>query len=240
MPPPPPRPFRLGSIDPGAKSQLGFGVLWSAVAGAVCVGFLSTGGPPLGDIALDRHGLQAQAVATSIERTNLTVNDQPVWRVSFNFKDGAGVPYKASTTSRDPSFLARAWRKEPIAIEYDPRDPTLTRIAGGSVSAVGALILVPFAFAVVCAIIAAIGLRRAIRVHAIYVHGQAVAATVTDVAPTRAWVNDRPIMRIHYMFETSARRVTGRIDSANPPAVGASIWVIHASSEPERNLALLR
>lgn len=235
--PPPPRPFRLGAIDASTLFLLLFGALWT-LAGSVLAVFLAlTGGPVLGDFTLDRRGVATQAIPVSVEPTSMHVSGRPVHRITYSFSDRAGVLHLASVASSDAGLVERARRHVPLGIEYDPTEPTLTRPKGASASPFGLLVLLPLAFVLVGGAILMIAVHRALGVREIYVHGQAVPATVTAVAPSNLRVSHRRVMRVEYVFETPRMRVTGQATTVHPPAVGAKIWVIHLPAEPEKNVA---
>jgi hypothetical protein len=71
----------------------------------------------------------------------------------------------------------------------------------------------------------------------IYVHGQAVQATVTAVAMTSMRVNGRRVMRVDYSFDTITGPESGRTSTRRPPPVGAPIWILYDVSDPTRSVA---
>ena len=81
------------------------------------------------------------------------------------------------------------------------------------------------------------GLRRVFRVRDIYVHGHAIHAEVTRVAPGNMQVNGRPLMRVDYTFDAITGQVDGHTTMFNPPAVGERIWVLYRPSTPRENVA---
>jgi hypothetical protein len=171
-----------------------------------------------------------------VEMTGARVNHRPVQRITYTFADGTGTPRFGSAGTTDGALIGRARAGQPLAIEYDPQAPGLTRLAGGSASFFGWFVLFPLGFAVVGAVILGGGLRRLLRARALYVHGEAVRAQVTAVSPTATRVNRRPVMRVEYSFDTITGRVTGEGSSMAPPPVGATIWVVFDRSAPRNNL----
>lgn len=236
-PPPPPRPFPLRALDAGAAFLLLFGGIWTVVGVAITIGFTIGGGPVWNDLILDRRGVRVEAMPTAIEPTGAHVNGRQVYRVSFSFLDGAGQPHDTDAETTDRALRARAERRERLSIDYDPRQPVLARLTGGSASFFGWFVLFPLAFAVAGLLILRAALARVWRTRALYVHGQAALARVTDVSPTSMRVNRRPVMRVAYEFETIMGKSTGSTTSLNPPALGARLWIFYRPSSPAESVA---
>lgn len=55
--------------------------------------------------ALLRNGRQAEATFAGKEPTNMTVNDQPVWKLVFTFKDEMGEERTVESNTHDPQGL---------------------------------------------------------------------------------------------------------------------------------------
>jgi hypothetical protein len=199
----------------------------------ISVVFTAAGGPLWDDVLLDRRGVTANATLGMVEPTNSSVNGRLVHRVHYTFKDRDGVTHTGAGGTTEPwTFYAPT-----LSSDYDPQAPSRSRLAGGSASFFGFFVLIPLAFAVVGTIIFSSGLRRIRAVRAIYVHGHPVRAEVTAVTPTAMRINRRSLMRVDYAFDTIMGRATGSTTAMNPPAVGATLWVLHLPSEPKRNVA---
>jgi hypothetical protein len=232
-----PRRFRLRSLDAGVMFKLLFGGIWLLVGGGITIAFTAGGGPVWDDVILDQRGVAADATPTAVEPTHSSVNDRAVFRIVYTFTDRDGVARTSSTGTTDGRLLAGARRHERMSIEYDPQAPQRSRVSGESASFFGWFILLPLAFAAVGAVIAGRGLRRLLRVRRTYVHGHAILADVTGVAPTSMRINSRRVIRVDYSFKVITGRVTGQTTSLNPPAIGAQIWVLYLPSAPEHNVA---
>jgi hypothetical protein len=236
MPPPAPRPFRWGAVGAGPMFLLMFGGIWLFVGTLITTAFTAAGGPVWNDVILDRRGVQTQATPLGVEMTGSHVNGRYVQRIRFRFTDGSGAEQTGSAGTTDWPTIARAQSGAPLAIEYDPRAPALARLTGGRASFFGWFVLLPLAFALVGAAIVRAGLRRALRVRTTYVHGEAVRAQVTALAPTAMRVNGRRVMRVDYLFDALTGRVTGQGSSLAPPPVGATIWVLYQPSSPQQSV----
>jgi len=233
----PPRRFRLRSLGAGVMFLLTFGGIWLFVGTVITVVFTLAGGPVWNDVVLDRRGLAADATPTAIEPTSSHVNGRAVVRIVYTFTDRDGVARTGRTGTTNAQLLVRAEQRERLPVEYDPYAPQLSRLAGERASFFGWFILFPLAFAAVGAAIAGRGMRRLLRVRRTYVHGHAILADVTGVAPTSMRINSRRVMRVDYSFKVITGRVTGQTTSLNPPAIGAQIWVLYLPSAPEHNVA---
>jgi hypothetical protein len=102
--------------------------------------------------------------------------------------------------------------------------------------AIGLLILLPLGFAVLGGLLFALGGRRAVRLRAIYVHGEAALANVTGMATSAMRVNGRQVMRVEYAFDTPSGRTEGQTTLRAPPPLGAPLWVLYDGEDPNRNV----
>lgn len=122
-------------------------------------------------------------------------------------------------------------------INYDPKAPGRSRLKGGSASSVGGLpVVIMLVFGLGGSSMFAIGLRRALRMRKIYVHGRLVRARVTAVSQSDEWVNDRDVMWIDYAFDAPTGRMSGRTRSVTPPQLGDTAWVVYDPYKPERSI----
>jgi len=232
-PPPAPRPFRLRAVDATAWFRLLFGGIWLIVGGIVAIVFTIAGGPFWNDIALDRHGVKADAIKGTMEATGSRVNGRRVHRVLFTFTDRDGVERHGMAQTTEPwRFYAPRFQ-----IEYDPGRPELSRIIGEKSSVFGLYVLFPLGFAAVGAFVFALGMRRVLAVRRIYVHGEPASAEVTALSPTLMRINSRRVVRVDYAFDTIMGRMTGSTNTVNPLPVGSQLWILHLPSEPKRNVA---
>ena len=236
-PPPPPRRFRLGALDSSTVFLLMFGGIWAFVGLTISIAFTAAGGPFWADLVLDRRGVGALASPAGLRPTSGHVNRRTVFRIDYTFVDAAGAPRSGSCGTTDLGWIARAEQRQPLEIEYDPARPALSRLRGQKVSFFGLFILFPFAFFVVGGAVLAAGARRARRLRAIYVSGQAVLATVTAVGATSMRVNNRRVIRVDYAFDTPIGRAAGNTTSRNPPPVGGQLWILHDPQDPKHNVA---
>jgi hypothetical protein len=214
-----------------------FGGIWGFIGTTLAIVFSLVGGPFWNDLILDRRGVAAQARVTSVEPTSMRINERLVYRIDYTFADATGNPRAGSARTTRPETIVGAGRQAPLAIEYDPAAPARSRLWGKRASPVGPLVLMLLGFALVGGLLFALGGRRAVRLRAIYVRGQAALATVTGMTTSALRVNGRPVTRVAYAFDTPSGRTQGRTTLRAPPPLGASLWVLYDGDDPRRNVA---
>ncbi len=235
-PPLAPRPFRVRAIDAVSVFLLLFGGIWAVVDVVVVIGLSVAAGPFWNDPILDRRGVAVVATIDTVQRTQTRVNGRYVNRVACTFVDADGKTQATSVFTTSFAVIG-ARPGTPVMIEYDPQAPTRARMQGERASMLGALIFIPLGMGLVGVVLLALGLRRVSRLRDIYVHGQAVQATVTAVASTLMRVNGQRVMRVDYSFDTIMGPARGRTSTRRPPPVGAPIWVLYDGSDPKRSVA---
>ena len=235
-PPLAPRPFRARAIDAVSVFLLLFGGIWAVVGIVVTVGLSVAAGPFWNDPILDRRGVAVVATIDSVQRTQTRVNGRYVNRLACTFVDALGKTRATSVFTTSFAVIG-ARPATPIMIQYDPKSPARARIQGERASMLGAFIFIPLGMGLVGVLLGASGLRRVRQLRDIYVHGQAVQATVTAVAATLMRVNGQRVMRVDYRFDTIMGPARGRTSTRRPPPVGASIWVLYDGSDPRRSVA---
>ncbi len=215
-----------------------FGGIWGLIGTTLAIVLSVAGGPFWNDLILDRRGVAASARLTSVEPTSMRISGGFVYRIDYTFADATGSPRVGSArTTMPPEAIVGAGRQAPLAIEYDPKAPERSRPRGERASAFGLMVLLPLGFAVVGGLLFALGGRRAVRLRAIYVGGQAALATVTGIAPSAMRVNGRRVMRVEYAFDTPSGRAQGQTTLRAPPPLGGALWVLYDRDNPARNVA---
>ena len=235
-PPLAPRPFRVRAIDAVSVFLLLFGGIWAVVDVVVVIGLSVAAGPFWNDPILDRRGVAVVATIDTVQRTQTRVNGRYVNRVACTFVDADGKTQGTSVFTTSFAVIG-ARPGTPVMIEYDPQAPTRARMQGERASMLGALIFIPLGMGLSGVVLFALGLRRVSRLRDIYVHGQAVQATVTAVASTLMRVNGQRVMRVDYSFDTIMGPARGRTSTRRPPPVGAPIWILYDGSDPKRSVA---
>jgi len=238
MPPPPPRAYRSAAGEQSTFFFLLFGLIQAGVGGIVFTVFSVSGGPFWYDLVLSSRGAPATAMATRLEPNSSRVNSRRVYEVYFTFTTRRGERAEGSAQSVDSDLLERARKHEPLAIEYDPKDPSIARFTGHSASPFGLFILMPLALMVVGLAVFAIGFRRRARTRHIYINGEGALAKVERVEKTNMRINNRTVQRVVYSFDTGVGRITGTSTAfKDPPPAGSELWVLYLASDPQQNVA---
>jgi hypothetical protein len=219
------------------RFMLLFGGIWGLVGTVIAVVFTLAGGPVWDDWILDRRGVPADAQPFDVHATNSRVNHRTVQEIQFRFTDRAGQAHTGHTGTTDPRLIASARKATPMTVQYDPQDPARVRLAGGSASFFGMLVLLPLAFAAVGGGLFLRSLLGARRMRAMYRDGTAVTARVVALEATGSRQNYQRVMRMVYEFTGPAGgAITGEWKTLRPAAQGATIWVIYDPGEPDRNM----
>jgi len=236
QPPPAPRQFPWRALEAVPAFLMLFGAIWGLVGTIVTIAFTVTGGPFWDDLILDRRGVGAQAIPTSVEPTGIRINHRRVFRIHYTFADTSGATRAGAAGTTSGGVISQARHQTPLAIEYDPRMPERSRLRGERASVIGLFVLIPLAFGSIGGVLFALGARRALRQRRIYVHGQSALATVTAAKATAMRVNGQRVIRLDYVFETILGPISGHATSRRPPPVGAKIWVLYDEADPRYNV----
>lgn len=114
---------RIAGMRRGQFSPLVMLVLIFPFIGAVFIVFATLSGFRRNHLL--RYGLLATGKLLGRERTNVTVNDQPVWKLTFEYVARDGRRHEASASSTDTSRLEDD-AQEPLL--YDPARPELAYV----------------------------------------------------------------------------------------------------------------
>jgi hypothetical protein len=235
-PPPAPRAVPGGARGFTASFMMLFGGIWGGVGLLLFVVFTAVGGPIWNDWILDSRGARADAQPYDVHATSSRKNRARVYEIDFRFTDAGGKVWSGSAGTTDGAVIAAAQKGTHVAVEYDPQDPTRTRLAGGSASFFGPLVIMPLLFFLAGSVVFVLGFVRSRGPIATYRDGDVTEGRVTSVEPTGARVNRRPVMRMRYEFQAPTGTALGEWKSADPAPVGAAIWVIYDPARPEVNL----
>jgi hypothetical protein len=153
---------------------------------------------PIDEWQLSRSTTTARATVTQVAGTGATENDMPVYEYHFTFT----TPDEQSITARSYS-TGQLWSvDERVIVQYLPDKPTVARLENTRRSQFGPLVLFVLLFPTVGAILFAVatvgGLRRVILLR----QGEVASAQAISVQATGARVNNQPVMKYTYEFQT--------------------------------------
>jgi hypothetical protein len=235
-PPPAPRPVPSGARGWGASFLILFGGIWAFVGLVMTMVFTLAGGPVWNDWILDSRCVRTDARPVDVQATSSRRNRSTVYQIDFRFVDLAGQDRTGSVGTTDAALIAAARKGSHIAVEYDPEDPTRSRLVGGSASFFGALVIMPMLFFVIGGALLVAGLAIGRRRRTTYRDGEVAEARVVAVEATASSSNRRRLMLMRYELHAPSGTVVGEWKMLVPPEVGATIWVIYDPAQPERNL----
>ncbi len=227
-------PFR--AFGWGIKFLLLFGGIWFAVGVLLTSIFLLIGRPFWVDTALDERGISTQAQVVAVRSTHSTVNRQSVFAIEVAFQ-GASGRHVAVLPTHDHGAIRSAQTKRVLSIEYDPEDPSVVRLQGGSASVFGWLALIPAPFGLIGGVLLVIAFLLALGERRIYVHGEMVQAEVIEVKGAAVKQNMRTLRRALYRYSVQGQGYEGSLQRLNTPAKGDKIWVFYDRQRPERSVA---
>jgi hypothetical protein len=153
---------------------------------------------PVDEWRLSLSTTTARATITQVAGTGATENDAPVYEYQFTFT----TPDEQTITTRSYS-TGRLWSVgERVIVQYVPDKPTIARLENTRRSQFGPLVLFVLLFPTVGAILFAVatvgGLRRLVLLR----QGEVASARAISVQATGARVNNQPVLKYTYEFQT--------------------------------------
>ena len=195
---PPPR-----SLPPTLTIQVLFGTFlaqfgWAFVAfGMIFVWAFDAGGAVSEWLAFRGDLATASGTVTGWDRTNTSVNEQPVYTTSYTFRtpDGRDIP--------GTSYASGRWLESgtEVTVEYVDTDPTRSRISGMRTSVGGGIVLLVFLFPVIGAALALGDLARRRSALRLLRHGTMTRGVFDTMEATSTRINEQPVMAITFRFE---------------------------------------
>ncbi len=85
-------------------------------------------------IKLLKNGIISKGKLISKESTNITINDSPVYKLTFSFKDKSGKEYKVSENSHESHLLEDDDEEELLYLEENPEKAIMVDSLPGAVS----------------------------------------------------------------------------------------------------------
>ena len=190
------------------------------------------------EIRLSSAGTTAVARVTAVEDTNSTENDVPVYAYRFVFSTRAEelVTARSFSTGRRYSVEDRA------TVYYLPDKPGVARLENTRRSEFPAFAgLMVLIFPAIGLVLFAIGALRGWRDVTLLRHGQVTGARWLRSQMTNMSVNDQPVLKYTYEFQTADGQThTGSRRALPSPRIGdeANEPVLYLPSHPARSLPL--
>jgi len=177
-----------------------------------------------------------QGMIVGVEATNFSENERTVYRYDFRFRtrDGERI------TAHSYSTAYRGSAEERAMVEYVPEQPAIARLRGTRLSLtpiwvpamVGSFFLIGAAFFGASTV-------RGLRQLAILRWGKVAGAQILSQAHTGVRINEVPVIKYVYEFDTSdGRNYVGESRALPTPHLGdeAEEPVVYLPSNPERSM----
>lgn len=142
----------------------------------------------------------ASGIVSSVEETNMSVNDEVVHRVGFTYLV-AGNELKGISYLRyrpDPTSM--------VTVEYLVSRPQFARIEGGSYAPFGGVALAAAIFPLLGLIMVIFPLSGNVRRLRLMRHGQVAQGRLEKAEDTNMSVNDETVVRYRFVFEDTQAR----------------------------------
>lgn len=148
--------------------------------------------------SFDGEWTQGRGVITTIERTNVEVNNHDVYAYSFDYQNN-GTNYSDVSYDYMRSDIAE---QQPVVIEYKSGNPARARIAGMDEEMMPAwIILLLLIFPGVGGTFLVIGLRRNIRALRLLINGVFTKGVLLDKQATNTRINNQMVYRYEFEFD---------------------------------------
>jgi hypothetical protein len=158
---------------------------------------------------------RATGTVVSVDYTNASENDAPVYKITYSFvaANGRKVEARAYVTGYAPDAGQR------LAVTYLRSQPDVARVDGMRRTTFGPLAAIAGIFPLIGAVMVAFGLREGWKANRLLGTGRLAFAKVSTVVPTNTTINNRPVMAVTLTFRAQD---------------GASYEVTSKTNAPER------
>ena len=180
---------------------------------------------------------QATGVVTSIEDTNASENDYPVYALNYRYvaADGTKVEATAYSTGYYPDVGQR------VAVEYLRGNPEVARVDGMRRTTFGPAAIVIVIFPLIGAGLTFFGLLEGIRASRLLGIGRLAFGKLTSVVGTNTTVNSRQVMAMTFSFRAhdgGSYDVTSKTNQPENLDDQAEELILYDPDEPTRGAAL--
>jgi hypothetical protein len=180
---------------------------------------------------------QASGVVTSVEGTNASENDSPVYAIHYRFVAANGTQVEA--TAYSTGYRPEAGQR--VTVEYLRGQPEVARVQGMRRSTFGAAALVVAIFPLVGAGLTYFGLREGIRTSRLLGIGRLAFGKLTSAVPTNTTINNRQVMAMTFSFRAhdgATYEVTSKTNLPERVNDQAEELILYDPDDPTRGVAL--
>ena len=180
---------------------------------------------------------RSTGAVTSVEGTNASENDSPVYAIHYRFvtADGTKVEATAYSTGYYPEEGQR------VTVEYLRGQPQVARVEGMRRSTFGAAALIVTIFPLIGAGITFFGLREGIRASRLLGIGRLAFGKLTSAVPTNTTINNRPVMAMTFSFRAhdgATYQVTSKTTFPERVNDQTEELILYDPDDPTRGAAL--
>jgi hypothetical protein len=180
---------------------------------------------------------QATGVVASIEDTNASENDSPVYAVNYRYvaADGTKVESTAYSTGYYPEVGQR------VAVKYLRSNPEVSRVEGMRRTTFGPAAIFVVIFPLVGAALAFFGLVEGIRASRLLRIGRLAFGKLTSTAGTNTTINNRQVMAMTFSFrahDSATYDVTSKTNQPENLDDQEEELILYDPDDPTRGAAL--
>jgi len=180
---------------------------------------------------------QATGVVTSIEDTNASENESPVYAVHYRYVAANGT--KVEETAYSTGYYPDAGQR--VTVEYLRSNPEVSRVEGMRRTTFGPAAIFVVIFPLVGASLAFFGLLEGIRVSRLLRIGRLAFGKLTAVAGTNTTINSRQVMAMTLAFRAhdgATYDVTSKTNLPENLDDQAEELILYDPDDPTRGAAL--
>jgi hypothetical protein len=180
---------------------------------------------------------QATGVITSIEDTNASENDAPVYAVNYRYVAANGM--KVESTAYSTGYYPEVGQR--VAVRYLRGNPEVSRVEGMRRTTFGPGAIFVVIFPLVGAALAFFGLLEGIRASRLLGIGRLAFGKLTSVAGTNTTINNRQVMAMTLSFRAhdgAEYEVTSKTSEPENLDDQAEELILYDPDDPTRGAAL--
>jgi len=180
---------------------------------------------------------QATGVVTSIEDTNASENDSPVYAVHYRYVAADGT--KVETTAYSTGYYPDSGQR--VTVEYLRSNPGISRVEGMRRTTFGAAAIVIVIFPLIGAGLTFFGLLEGVRASRLLGIGRLAFGKLTSAVGTNTTINNRQVIAMTFSFRAhdgATYDVTSKTNQPENLDDQAEELILYDPDDPTRGAAL--
>ena len=194
------------SMGAGAVILLIVGGMFCLIGGGISFAFFPKN--IVKQIKLDLGAVDyVEGIATGHEGTSATSNEEPVYRILFNFK-------LEDKNYNGECYVVEGYYKTgtPVEVEYLLDDPNIARVVGTDLDTFGYFSVFPLLFPTIGFLIFFITVIKTVKKYRkgvrLFINGQYATGKITEIEETGTSVNDDTVMEVTVSFSGNSMPCT--------------------------------